>query len=178
MKIKLWIPIGILLVAIIAGAFIYTYPHHLTFTMQGIMYQLGEENKDYVKPVAVSVNGKMKKSILGVRTFTGVIDIEGEDIPVPSENRKLELRFSENGEAQLLYRYIINGNIKHFSYGIIFINDDSNKIAIMKYQATPNGRGWNGGDGYMISTPAQNRDEALEISNELLDDFYTRFTLK
>lgn len=180
LKTKLWIPVGILLVTIIAWAFIYTYPKQLTFTMQGVMYQLGEENKDYVKPAAVSVNGKMQKSILGVKTFKGVIDIEGENIPVPEENRELELRFSEHGEAQLFYRYIKSGNFKQFLYGIIFINNDFSKIAIMKYQANPddNGGGWNGSNGYMISAPAQNRDEALKISNELLDDFYTKFTLK
>lgn len=180
MKTKLWIFIGILLAAALAWAFIYTYPRQLTVTMQGVMYQLGEVHKDEVSPTAISVHGELKRSILGVRTFQGTIDIEGENIPVPEENRELELRFSKQGETQLFYRYFNNGSIKQFLYGILFINKDFSKIAIMKYQRNPDGNGgsWNGGDGYMISAPAQNREEALEISNELLDDSYAKPPLK
>lgn len=180
LKTKLWIFIGILLAAALAWAFIYTYPRQLTVTMQGVMYQLGEVHKDEVSPTAISVHGELKRSILGVRTFQGTIDIEGENIPVPEENRELELRFSKQGETQLFYRYFNNGSIKQFLYGILFINKDFSKIAIMKYQRNPDGNGgsWNGGDGYMISAPAQNREEALEISNELLDDSYAKPPLK
>lgn len=148
--------------------------------MQGVMFQLGEVHKDKLNPTAISVHGELKKSIRGVRTFQGTIDIEGENIPVPEENRKLELRFSKQGETQLFYRYFDNGSFKQFLYGILFINKDFSKIAIMKYQRNPDGHGggWNGGDGYMISAPAQNREEALEISNELLDDTYANPPLK
>jgi hypothetical protein len=142
------------------------------------MYQLGEENRDYAKPVAVSVKGQMKRSIVGVRTFTGVIDIEGEYIPVPEKNRELKLTLSNNDGAYLHYSYIQNGQLKSFTYGNLFVNDDFSKIAITKYTKTdPNNFGWNSGDGYMISAPAQNRDDALGISNELLKD-YSINTLK
>jgi len=172
---------GLLLAALALWAILYSLPQHYTFTAQGIMYQLGDDNRDNITKIAVTIDGKMKKSLAGVRTFTGVIDIEGEDIPVPEEMRELKITFRKDGEGQMLYRLYENGTVKHFSYGSIFINEDLSQMAIMKYSKEnsdgPSGS-WNSGNGYMIAAPALNRDDALEVANELMHDYLQGDTLE
>lgn len=171
MKKKLWIPMVLLIVAFIVWILMYTYPKHYKFTIQGVLYQLGEENSDFVKPDTIFVNGKMKKNIKGVRTFTGIIDIKGENIPVPEEHRQLKITLSEYGEAVLFYTYNEKGQPKHFAYGNIFVNDDFSKLTILKFTKdarNPDQSGFDGRSGYIISAPAQKRDDALEITNELI----------
>jgi len=111
------------LAAIIAVAIIYTFPKKHTFTVKGIIYQLGEENRNFEKSTSIHVDGKMKRNLLGVRTFTGFINIEGLDIPVPEKYRKLSLKFGKYGHAHILYTYFENGMPKHYA-GEIYINQD------------------------------------------------------
>lgn len=170
-------------VSVIIGAVVYTFPRHYAFIANGIMYQLGEENNEFAKQVAVQVNGKMKRSMDGVRTFAGMIDIEGEIIPIPEDGRQLELTFGQRGYSPLVYFYAKNGNTDMFTLGGIFVNANFSKFTIQKYEiqqisATSRSGSWNSNDGMMISVPAQTRDEALRISNELMKDHLKGYILK
>jgi hypothetical protein len=76
-----------------------------------------------------------------------------------------------------------NGTPQMYPYGIIFINKDFSKVSIMKYQDDKDGadtstRGWGAEDGLMISAPANNRKQALEISNELMGKYLQGYILK
>ena len=142
------------------------------FLSNGIRYQLGTENSDYIEPVSISVNGEMKKSITGVRTFTGTIDIEDEIIPVPEIARDLEIKFDEDGSGTIFYAYVDNNGMpQHYYLGDILVSDDFSELTIMV--STKDGDsswGWNGANGTMITAPASSRDEALEISKRLMED--------
>lgn len=180
---KLKIVISLFAVSLIIGTIVYTFPRHYAFTSNGLMYQLGEENREFGKYIAININGKLKRSIDGTRTFEGVIDIDDEMIPIPKDGRNLKLTFDQFGQAMLTYSYVGSGRSEMFSYGGIFINHNFSKFTIWKYDIqviSPNERkgSWSAGNGYMISAPAQTRDDALRISNELMSDYLRDYILE
>ncbi len=154
----------------------YTYPKKINLNVKGIKYQLGEENKDMSRPVAVYIEGKMERSLRGVVSFKGTIDVEGEEIPVPVDQRELNITLGKDLLGVITYAYFDEGKPWLYSYGYIYTNRDFSKVAIAVYKRNdsndtdPNstGGGWTSGDGLMIAAPAKDRTDALEVSNELM----------
>lgn len=158
----------------------FTYPKKIDLNMKGIKYQLGEENKDMSKPVVVHIEGKMKRSLWGVVNFKGTIDVEGEEIPVPVAHRELNITLGKDLIGVITYSYIAEDKWWLYSYGNIYANRDFSKVAIAVYKKNdgndtdPNSTsgGWTGEDGLMIAAPAKDRTDALEVTNELMEDYW------
>ncbi|MFN7253395.1 MAG: hypothetical protein ACK4M9_21880 [Anaerobacillus sp.] len=155
----------------------YTFPKTHSHTLQGVSYQLG--NEEFVEKVTIKIDGKFKKSLTGERTFKGTIDIEGEDIPVPLEERTLELVFNDNifkddYFASIVYSSVKNAVPRLYSYGFIFINKDFTQLTIVKFNKDNGedfGGTWSAYDGLMITAPVDTREQALSISNALMSGF-------
>lgn len=61
------------------------------------------------------------------------------------------------------------------------INDDFSKLTVMVLkpdEADSSRKGWSGRDGLMISAPAKNRSEALEVSNEFMKEYLQGYVLE
>jgi hypothetical protein len=153
----------------------YTFPKTLSHTLQGFAYQLG--NEEVVEKVTIKIDGKFKRSLTGERTFKGTIDIEGEDIPVPLEERTLELVFNDNNMGSIVYSYVENAVPRLYSYGFIFINEDFTQFTIAKYEKDVGedfGGTWTSSDGLMITAAANTREQALSISKKLMSGYLER----
>lgn len=153
---------------------IYTSPKHYVYQHEGIVYQLGVENSDYIEPVTISIDGTMQKSITGGRTFKGRIDVHEHDIPVPEDSRELVITFRESGLGDIIYHYVESGRPYLYTYGVLVTNDDLSELTILYYNREgelASGGKWTSDDGYMITAPADNRTDALEIADRLLADF-------
>ena len=140
----------------------------------GVLYQLGETNKDYLEPVQITFEGRLYTNILGGKRFKGFMDINDEDFMIPKDQRKLELKFEKQNtiwSAYIHYPYFSSEFVQ--IYGQIYMDDDFRKATITKYMMNSDVRGgsWGGDDGLMISAPAKNRDEALMITNELVGKY-------
>lgn len=175
MKKKIIIVLSIVSVLVLSliALILYLYPKSYSFRVEGIKYQLGIENKDFVKPVTIDLKGTLEKSITGIETFKGTIAIEGESITTANESRELEIDFDTRGGG-LMYYFQNEWNPPLLIYGTMFIGKDLSEFTITVWiRDEPNsGSGsWSGGDGFMISAPAHNRDEALAISNRLMKTF-------
>ena len=172
MKKILSISIVSLAVIMLLITVIYTLPKKYEVTIEAVSYQLGHKNSDIVKPVSIQINGKLSRNLKGYKKFKGTINIEDENIPISEGSKELDIKFQVNGEGYMIYSDIKDGQIKMFSFGSVFISEDCTKISISKFtedkDLNSSQRGWNGEDGLMISGPATNRLEALEISNELM----------
>jgi hypothetical protein len=73
----------------------------------------------------------------------------------------------------LYYPYIENGVPKSYSYGTLYIGPGFEQLTILIYEiqeVSPNEtrRHWNSETGFVLSAPAQNRDEALQITTDLM----------
>lgn len=158
-----------------------TFPKQYTVNLEGVKYQLGTENNHFTEPITIRIDGKLQQSLTGSKTFTGTIDIDDEKIPVPEDQRGLEIKFLDEGGGPMVYGYIENGRPGIYSYGILYTNSNFSKVTITTFQkdeADLSNRGWTSENGQMITAPAANRTEALKISNELMQDYLKGNSLK
>lgn len=163
----LYIFTGLLVVG--ALIIIYFYPKQIHTELKGVSYQIGA---DWEEAVTISIEGMLKRKLGGSKTFVGTIDISGEDIPVPEQYREVTIKF-RNHSGLLLYAYNGRGFPKQYAYGSLFVNRDFSEVSILKYKEhedRPESKGWSGADGLMITAPAVDRQEALELSRSLSKD--------
>ncbi|GAF06611.1 hypothetical protein JCM16418_581 [Paenibacillus pini JCM 16418] len=140
-------------------------------------YQLG--NNTIEKVVNIKINGKIYSSINGNKTFKGTIDVEGENLPVPSDQRQLIINLSDKLQGGVIsYAGYDQGKPFTYAYGGIFFNKNFSKATLYVYNKNDASGGWNVDDGLMISLPASTRSEALDISNELMRNSLNGYILK
>jgi hypothetical protein len=183
---KWWI-ITISLTIIVIGVAWVTYEKYtrtIELTLSGVKYQLGTEgSKSGTEPATVVIQGKLHTSLKGGRIFKGVVSIAGEQIPVPQDQRKLEIHFSREGWGAMSYPYFIYDEqgtavkTEIYQSHLIFANKDFTQVTFLI--ATPNQKSedknrqtvWNADNGFMLSAPATTREEALALSNKLMRDY-------
>jgi hypothetical protein len=143
----------------------------MIFYLDGLAYQLGEANMSKAKPVVLVIEGRLKRSLFGNPSFKGEIFVEGEQIPVPWDQREVSIRFDGDGYAPLSYFTVMDGSPACYTYGNLFVNRDFSAFTISKFaRDTPDSShaGWSSEDGFMVTAPAATRAEAIELSNELM----------
>lgn len=122
-----------------------------------------------VKPITLNLNGTLDTSLFGKQTFTGAVTIVGSTIPNRDNGKPLEIVLnSQAGGGQMVYWDRSSNTF--YTYGSMYSNRRFNEFTIAVFQPEGKGQGWNGGNGLMLSAPAQTRTEALQISNELMKD--------
>lgn len=185
------IGILIILTTIAIVLVIHLYPKEVNIDAHGIKYRLGNDQIGSEKLVDVKIEGKLYKRISGERRFKGTIDIEDEEIPVPPDQRKLDILIANDGWGAITYPYftsskkndVVDSTNIH-PYGSLFINSDFSKITILLSDQNGDesdgniGESWNNENGYMITAPANNRVEAIRLSNELMEQFLQGLILK
>jgi len=173
----------ILIILAVAGILtFFTYPHtrQVSSSMEGVGYQLGDNHN--IVPVKIEVDGELHYSIRKKITFSGTIKINGEGLEDPYYDRKLHMRFYKSGDGLMSYLMdFANFVIKEHSYGpadtkmyndryhMTFANEDFSKITIEA--DIPEGGDWDPDSLFLISAPAGNRSEALEIAKETMKGY-------
>ncbi|WP_211750449.1 hypothetical protein [Paenibacillus sp. Marseille-Q4541] len=185
-----WISILFILTALSIVLVIKIYPKEVKINEQGIKYKLGDEQGGSEQLVDVNIEGHLYQTITGKRRFEGTIDIEGEEISVPVDQRKLNIPFSDEGWGAIDYPYFLYRKKDNaitdtaiYQYGSLVINRDFSKVSIMvaEQPKQPNGDmrvSWRSEDGQMITVPASSRSEAIRLSNEIMKEFLKGLQLK
>ncbi|OPA78703.1 hypothetical protein BVG16_12670 [Paenibacillus selenitireducens] len=165
------------------------YPKEININAQGIKYGYGTEIVESEKLVNVQIEGKLYKSITGKRKFEGTIDIEGEELPVPLDQRKLTILISDEGAGVINYPYFTyrkdngatNGSHTYY-YGTLVINRNFTNATIFvgNHSEIKDNRGtaWNSVSGQVITVPSSSRAEAIHITNELAGNYLRGLKLK
>jgi hypothetical protein len=158
LKNKLIILVIILLFVI---GLVYIFPQKINKEYSGIQYRIGNESNE--ESIVIHMNGYITRGLLQGDRFEGSITIEEKELP------KLDMRFSDDGGALLLYYDEASGD--YSSYGQMYMDNSREKISISIFE--PNGqekgkKSWSSKDGLVISAPANNINEAVEITNELV----------
>jgi len=167
----------ILLVAAVVLAVYVFYPKDVTINAQGIKYQLGNDALE--QPIHVTIKGKVHRSLLGDRTFKGIVELEGEELPVPQNQRQLELKFYKEFGAVIIYAYNDRGAPRFHSVGTIYFDKHFNNATIALLEKKDNtGSSWSAADGLMITVPATNRQEAVSKSNEIMGKYINGYILE
>ncbi len=122
-------------------------------TLSGITYNLGEANTHF-EPSQIKLSGLISNPSSEVESFGGVFEIDGKEY---------QLTYSSGGNNLLSYASK-SGYTR--TYGQVFMNEDFSEIVILVIED-----GWSSNEGPMLTYPANNKDEALEIANRLMLDF-------
>ncbi|KAB8135731.1 hypothetical protein F9U64_10675 [Gracilibacillus oryzae] len=166
----------ILLVCIVMVAFWFYTPKKINRTINGLAYQLGNEEK--IERVEIIITGEQRYTLTGKRRFFGTLDIKGEEIPVPQNEREITLNFELGNYSPIYYFYStrVNGDYtpQIHNYGTIYTNKDLSQLTIMKLKHEGDNGWWNGSEGLMVTAPAQTRKEAMELSDKLIKRYQLR----
>lgn len=160
-----------LIILLIIFSTIYFYPRKINREYNAIMYRLGDVN--YSENIKVRVNGYISKGLLKGDKYEGIVTIG--DIKLS----KINMRF-DNFKRGLLFSYVENKG-EYTSYGDMFSNKMMKEFTICileEDKKRKGGKTWSGIDGLMISAPASNRAEALEISNKLMKEALSNSVLE
>lgn len=181
----------VIIIAICAAWMLYiTFPRSVNVTLTGVKYQLGAEGtKAGTEQATVVIQGKLHTNLKGERTFKGQVNILGEQIPVPPDQRNLEIHFASEGWGVMTYPYFyfnqrgaVVGSDFYTSH-ILFANKDFSQVTLLLNITNNQNIAkkpedelqqnviWNSDNGYMISAPASTRENALALSNKLMHKY-------
>lgn len=165
-------------VILIVSTFYIYYPRTINLDAQGLKYRLGAGSVGNEQLINLYIKGKMYRSLIGNKTFKGIIELEDDVIPVPRGHRQLEINFYRTNAGVITYHYDQDGKPVTFVLGSIYINKDFNKISIAVLDHEGERGSWTGEAGIMITAPTSTRSEAIDISNELMKDNLNGYKLK
>ncbi len=148
-------------IILFVSSVIYFYPKKLRLDYNGIIYRLGDSN--YSEKIKVSINGYLSKGLIRGDKFQGILIIGDKQLS------KINIRFDSADKDDLLYFDENTGDFT--SYGQIYSSDIKKGLTISVFEQCGQKEGvrrWSSKDGLIISAPANNRNEALDISNKLM----------
>ena len=160
---------GVMVICLIVVA-AYSFPVSCSYTLEGIKYQLGKENQEYVEKMELRIDGKVSRTIWGTKSFEGTMSIDGElDIFLKYPNK---LKFDKNNFAW--HRPELRSDFNYPEYtasGEIYANQKFNEFSILLHQPYgENPSGWNNVDGWIFAAPAKNRAEAIVITKKFIPE--------
>lgn len=168
-----------LVVLIIAWIIFYTYPRHVSLSVNGVEYHVGVGTQE-VTPVKLVIEGTLKKSLNGTKKFDGTINIIGATIKNADNNRQAEIKFRKDGYGSITYFYLKDEKPMIDQYGIIFESGRFSKITICEFQPGKrrHTKGWGAANGWVMSAPAKTRAEAVQLSNRLMKQYLRGYVLQ
>lgn len=157
--------ISIVFIILIISGIIYSLPRKFNKEFSGIIYRLGDsENAENIN---ANFEGYLSKGIFRGDKFEGVIEVGDKELS------KINLILDVSGMGAVLH-YYDETTKEYVAYGSIQSDNIKKMFTISIFEKG----GWTSSDGLMISAPASNRREALEISSRLMKDILEKEELK
>lgn len=153
----------LLVLSIPLAGLVYTLPRDMELHYAGIEYRLGDVES--ASSVSVDIEGKIQKRFFNNNRFRGDI-LLGEhhlfdmDVVLNPDGALLMVRNTETGKLERVGVLYSTGDISQLTIAVL-------EPAVLFGQVSEE-RFWNRDSGLMISAPADSRQEAVNISNELL----------
>jgi len=158
-----------ILLLVLAASILYIYPRNISVNYDGIKYQSG--STDNGTSVNIEIEGNLRKKLFNKGSkFYGKIIIDDKTF----EYAEWPLYLDNKNVGLLEYREA--DNMKTF--GQIITTNSFETFTLEVFKTQNGGYSWNSGDGWLISAPANNRNEAVEISNVLLKTLHAETVIK
>lgn len=144
----------------------YRAPKLVKLEYRGIYYQLG--NPEMTEEVPVIFDGYLTRGLWLEDSFQGTVTIGDATL------NKVDIRLPKDSPSVIVY--YDDATKDYVTYGALYSKDIKKSFTIIVHQydkATDSDR-WSSADGYMISAPAQDRPEALELSNQLMKEYLSK----
>lgn len=142
---------------------IYKYPKRFYQEYSGIMYRLGDG--EYQETVEITIDGYLSNGFFKGNLYEGTMLIGKKKLS------KLDMEFDAFGRGILFYFDEELG--EYTSFGDIYTKNMNKEITITVLEdrnSNTTDKSWTSKDGLIISAPAENRDEAIEITKDLMKD--------
>ncbi|WP_160035439.1 hypothetical protein [Paenibacillus sp. An7] len=120
------------------------------------------------------MDGEWRNHINGKRTYKGAIEIEGNKVPqIPEDRTKLVLHYDGHNFTTIFSGFRIideTGRAEPdiFTYGWVYTDDKFSDFTIKVINGADQ---WSPSNGYMITAPAKDRQEATIRSQKLIKNF-------
>lgn len=163
----------------------FAFPITIKKEFPAVKYRLGDE--EFVENITIKIDGHYNRKLFSDDIFKGSIYIESYEFTnersgfsnLKSTLADIHFNRSEYG----MYGYVKNnsGSIQRLMQGEIFIKDKFAMVSMTIMEKDISDRshsGWSSKDGLMISAPAKTREEALKISNLLMNNILMGKSLK
>lgn len=153
----------LVILAIPLAGLVYTLPRNVRLQVTGVEYRLGD--MESAKPINVHMTGSLQRRFFEYSRFRGNLTAGDHSL------EDVEVVLNPDGDL-LMVRNEETGKLERF--GVIYADNDLNKwtMAVLEpvvlFGQTSEDKFWDIESGLMISTPAASRQEALNISNELM----------
>lgn len=168
-NIKTIIAICFILALVVFYCYKYNQTYIIQYNYDGIKYQSNNLNSGM--PLSIEVNGVYKKGYFGnPDIFEGKIIIDGELCYGQYQHRSYKYAFNKYKMSQ-----IENDNFK----GHFFIGDMFKEVTIEIHETeSPGVVKFSYMNGWLISAPSENRDQAVKISNKLIQKLHKDVNIK
>lgn len=150
---------------------VYSFPRKIYREYSGVMYRTGDTT--YSEKVKVKIDGYLSKGLLKGDKFKGAITIGDKQLT------KINMGFDKLHRGSLFYYDENRGDYRLYGDLISSNMEDEFTICVLEENKQKNGSSsWSSKDGLMVSAPANLRNEALDISNTLMEDILVNNKLK
>lgn len=179
-KITWTILIGIIIASLVYLITLFI-PKNVHIDTYGVMYRNGETVNALEKSLKVQITGKVYREWFNEKYFRGDLEVEGQTYPVAREKMSLvEIPLDQETPSPIFYSFIWPEQKPGlYSIGSISMNDNYTEAVILVFEKKEttafeekgqeeDPKGWSFKNGLMIAAPANNRKEAVELTNELL----------
>lgn len=155
----------LIILGFIIGLLLYKIPwrHKINTTLEGVQCRIGDT--DYCEDISVTVQGDYFSYLFKDDKFEGKILIDGYEDTL--EGSWVSLQFNDAG-AVLVYENIVDGMPVLNTVGTICCTSDFEQVLICISEPTDeNDKSWSGENGLFIGAPADTREEAIDIAENL-----------
>lgn len=168
---KMIVITSILIISVVFFGFVYDKEYPVHYAFNGIKYQ--SNNMDSATPVQIKIDGVYKKGYFGnPHTFKGIMLIDGKQCYAT-------YGFGNRGDQYAFNEYKMSQIESDSFKGFIVIEDMMKKININIFEPSESGdMHFSYGNGWLISGPCSNRDEAVALSKQLISKLHADVPLK
>lgn len=143
-------------------------PKEYNTSFERVLYRLNSNG--IIKETKVTFEGDIIKPIYGRIRYSGAIIIDDEKYNI------LELKFDEFNRASIDG---LKNSGESFSLGKIYFDESYESFTITLFEKSGlNSGGWNSEDGLVITAPAKDRLEAIELANYHLKEMTSKYGMK
>src|SRR5690606_19481041 len=115
----------------LVGAVYYYYPKEVSLAAEGVKYRLGTSAIHEVELRRIRIEGKIHRSLRGERTYKGIVELEGMDIPVPKAYRMIDMPLGTDNSLWLLYHYAMGAKSITYGVGHLYFSEDYRKVTLI-----------------------------------------------
>lgn len=160
---------AVLVTSMVAGL-IYNWPIKIDKSINGILYRAG--NSEYIEERTLVIDGHYSRRIFKSDEFFGTFYIEGIELDESIDLTDASILFGSKMGGQLYYfDNRTNSGSGIITLGSVFMDARGDKVVVNIFDNFMNNyKTWNSGDGLIFAAPAEDRKQAVDITNELMSE--------